>query len=748
MYQNQVHQHGAQRDLSKELVEIAAEIGLNLGHALSQFRNQLLIHPELNMLEQLDAIIGDKDRLTDYWLKGVEDAERKQIYNQLKSRTYQLVQLALQTIQGICERHISVETDADDMSCEGMRAKLESYVTDLAMLELEPENKRADKSSDLNRLHGTYMNAAYEYIVSSSQWTEAESNDMLQLLLLPTVDSTDLQLIVSAITVNLLSWFDIYKYIMLAKLYQQSEDEYVRQRALVGWAFASSTDSYILNIYPDLRQWIDDFVKSDGRVQKELQELQIQTIYCMQAMDDHRKIQEEIMPDLMKGNAMRLTPNGIEEKEEDPLEDILHPKDDEEQAEKVELQFKRLQEMQSKGSDIYFGGFSMMKQFPFFEDESNWLVPFYENHPAIHAILERPRSGKFIKNIIATGPFCNSDKYSFVIGFEKVFDKLPHDVVEVMEQGGNVMMANHINAEELRSPAYIRRIYLQDLYRFFRLYRNYKDIYRNPYDEQYFLFIKSDLLKNVMYPCFSKVASLFFSEKKYHDAYSLLYKFPEEHAAHNLEYLLLCGSVMLKGSYSHLHAMSVVDVYETALRLQPDDVKIMARLGRAYDMMEDTDSAIDTYRKLIERNPDNPRFQFRLASLLADKEEYEEAQQILYRLNYEYSDNPHVAKILGWCLLMSGKYEQAQPLLTMASNSADADCYSYYYMAIYDWTQHLVKEAADNFVKGYQIDSNNEGWRNIDLHVVLFYDKKLDKLGISQVDRQLMIDYLLSHHES
>ena len=160
MYQNQVHQHGAQRDLSKELVEIAAEIGLNLGHALSQFRNQLLIHPELNMLEQLDAIIGDKDRLTDYWLKGVEDAERKQIYNQLKSRTYQLVQLALQTIQGICERHISVETDADDMSCEGMRAKLESYVTDLAMLELEPENKRADKSSDLNRLHGTYMNAA------------------------------------------------------------------------------------------------------------------------------------------------------------------------------------------------------------------------------------------------------------------------------------------------------------------------------------------------------------------------------------------------------------------------------------------------------------------------------------------------------------------------------------------------------------------------------------------------------------
>lgn len=748
MYHYEVNEYGERRSPSKELLGIAENIGLYLGKALEQFKNHLLMHPKLNLMEQLDAIINDKELLEEYWLKGAKDDERGQIYNQLKSRTLQLVYIALQSLQGICERHEVVETHADDMSSEAMRTRLETYVTDLAMLELEPENTRAEKRETINRFHGAYMDCAYEYIVSSSQWTEAESADMLQLLLLPTIDSNDQQLLVSAITVNLLTWFDIHKYLMLAKLYQQSEDENVRQRALVGWAFASSVDSYILHIYPELKQKVSDFIKSDARLRKELQELQIQTIYCMQAMDDHRKIQEEIMPDLMKGNAMRLTPNGIEEKEEDPLEDILHPKDDEEQMEKMEQQFKRLQEMQSKGSDIYFGGFSMMKQFPFFEKESNWLVPFYEDHPAIHSILQKPKSGKFVKSILSTGPFCNSDKYSFVIGFEKVFDKLPSSVVEVMEQGGGVMMANHVDMSQLRTPAYIRRIYLQDLFRFYRLYRHYADVYKNPFEERYFMFVKSDLLKDVMYPLFPKVASVFYSQKKYKNAYKLLCEFPHEHAEHNLEYLLFCGSLMLKGDYSFLNKMSVSDVYEHALRLQPDDIKIKARLGLAYEMMEDTENAIKTYRELSEVCPDNPRYQFHLASLLVEQDMYEEAQKLLFRLNYEYSDNKQVAKMLGWCLLMAGKYNQAQPFLAMASQGDETDCYSCYYMAINCWKLGMVKDAADYFVKGYRVDSRNDSWDNIDLNTVLFYEKKLEKLGISLEERQLMTDYLLWRRDS
>ena len=49
----------------------------------------------------------------------------------------------------------------------------------------------------------------------------------------------------------------------------------------------------------------------------------------------------------------------------------------------MEESFQKMAEMQKQGTDIYFGGFSQMKRFPFFNELSNWFVPFYSHHPAV-----------------------------------------------------------------------------------------------------------------------------------------------------------------------------------------------------------------------------------------------------------------------------------------------------------------------------------------------------------------------------
>ena len=67
------------------------------------------------------------------------------------------------------------------------------------------------------------------------------------------------------------------------------------------------------------------------------------------------------------------------------MEDILHPGASEERMEKLEATYRRMMDMQKQGADIYFGGFSQMKRFPFFYDISNWLVPFYIQHPTCSA---------------------------------------------------------------------------------------------------------------------------------------------------------------------------------------------------------------------------------------------------------------------------------------------------------------------------------------------------------------------------
>ena len=87
---------------------------------------------------------------------------------------------------------------------------------------------------------------------------------------------------------------------------------------------------------------------------EELTELQLQLMYCMDAEHDTRKIHEEIMPELLKNNNFRVTRNGIEEVEDDPMEDILDPEGSERQMEKLEENMQKMVDMQRSGADIYF----------------------------------------------------------------------------------------------------------------------------------------------------------------------------------------------------------------------------------------------------------------------------------------------------------------------------------------------------------------------------------------------------------
>ena len=206
----------------------------------------------------------------------------------------------------------------------------------------------------------------------------------------------------------------------------------------------------------------------DDQVCRELLELQMQVVYCLNAENDNRTIQKDIMPSLLKNNSFEITRFGIIEKEDDPMEDILNPGAADQAMEEMEKTVGRMMEMQKAGSDIYFGGFSMMKNFPFFHDVANWLTPFYKENPALNDIVDKLSGTQLMDNIVDNGPFCDSDKYSFSFAITSVIDHLPKNVKEMLGSAEALGPVMHEN--EMQTPAYIRRMYLQDLYRFFRLF--------------------------------------------------------------------------------------------------------------------------------------------------------------------------------------------------------------------------------------------------------------------------------------
>ena len=83
----------------------------------------------------------------------------------------------------------------------------------------------------------------------------------------------------------------------------------------------------ICELFP-VRKELERVMHSDD-VMFELHELQKQIYFCAEAEKDNEEIAKEIMPNLMKNNNLRMTRLGIEEKEEDHLQDILHPDADE-----------------------------------------------------------------------------------------------------------------------------------------------------------------------------------------------------------------------------------------------------------------------------------------------------------------------------------------------------------------------------------------------------------------------------------
>ena len=124
-----------------------------------------------------------------------------------------------------------------------LKEKLVSALADVAMLSLDEggsKKKKIDQMIETQKRLNELRNVIFSYITSSPMWDEDEAKEYQELLHSRAVDSVTAQLMVSAITLSCLYFFDRKKFKFLFKLAKESEDMQVRVRAWVGWALCSS----------------------------------------------------------------------------------------------------------------------------------------------------------------------------------------------------------------------------------------------------------------------------------------------------------------------------------------------------------------------------------------------------------------------------------------------------------------------------------------------------------------------------
>lgn len=709
-----------------------------LGTAMTEYEKVSadMVNPLLQ--ERFQQIRNDYRLMLDFLLRGFMDTERDRLYSQLIVRFDQLVadtDMNMQTENSQMFSNIKKNLAAFSAQHDEVYGRLEAFVTDMAMTELEEEAIQDLKQKDLYERHYSFMSKLFEHIWLSSQWSDDDMAAYERLLLSPTIERNDIMLILSAVFLANSQCFDARKTLLMVNISAKATDEHIRQRALVGWTL---TLDERMSLYPQLTDAIREYCGNDGNTQQ-LVELQKQLYFCLNAERDNEAIQKDIMPDIIKNGNLNITRFGIEEKDEDTLQNILNPEAQEEAIDKVEQSFRKMVEMQKAGSDIYFGGFSQMKRFSFFFQTANWFAPFDVNHPAIKHVTGSGKQTAFIQALLKSGPFCDSDKYSFVLAMSNVFDRLPDNIKEMMN--GESMFEVYNASQDTESPVYIRRMYLQDLYRFFKLYTN-KQLLHNPFNSQHgkrgtALFIDHSVFcGTIADDRYTEIGQFLLRRNNTREAWSMIERLREIQSDSLLELRAQCLYMQGKSEEAEM-------LYRKVVEKNPDDAKAISALAKITFQTGRYDEAVEYYKHLQQQYPDKLSYQLNYCVALSKTPQVAESIETLYRLYYENPDNHNVLRVLAWNLLVAKRTEQAgteyEKLLQIGNQKAEDWLNAgYYYLIVRN-----VEKAVDMFRRYVEESKSAQDARHLIGRQIAADADVLLENGIDKIEMQLIVDLVM-----
>ena len=554
-----------------------------------------------------------------------------------------------------------VRASGRDWSWGEIRKRLESFVSNIALLQLQNDNEAAQQRLEvIYEEQKKYRQQMFLYVLTELRFSGGDIQELEDLLLTPTVDNIDQRMIISALTINGLMVFDPLKLRLLVNVYTKSEDIPVKQYALVGWALTLPRYPYYCD--SQTTQIVRDLVDNDATVREELAQLQIQLAYCQSADRDSRNFQETIMPDIMKASNMRFTDKGLEMQEDDPMDDILGRSTTEKKMEEVESRMRSYMDKRSQGMDLFFQGFKHMKRYPFFSDISNWLVPFYYEHPDIAPALHQ-MGGNGILHLMLDAPMCDNDKYSFVFAFLSIMNKVPKDIIEQMQQ---TAPPENAYRDWMSDPAILRRNYLQSLYRFFQLFP-YSESFVSPFcdteevempylDPPSWLIVANKTLMETRFD--NNIIDLlkyFLRKKDFGAVQFILDEYNDCDDSFDLCYVrtLFYADSLPDYEDEFLHNI------EYCLKVKPDSVPLRKLYAKWLYSCEKFQEAKTLFGKLMEEKDGNRNYMFSYALCCHKLGDYDEAKKVLFRLAYEHPDDREVGILLASTLFLDGKTEDA-----------------------------------------------------------------------------------------
>ena len=679
-----------------------------------------------------------------YTLEGTHDPERQKIYWKLIVSVFQLADKIYEALRIKFSSSVEYEKKRGYKSLfytdlEKLFSELEDSYHDMELnLLIENDQLRMQERQNKATLYHQKLVGLFYHIWFRDELTLEETGFLIKFFASPLIEAPYKSLIASALMLSLQRYFCPEKFSLLFDLYD-SEETQISQRAMVALLINFFKYDKRIPFYPAIDKRLKIVSENEG-FKKDLECIFIQFIRSRETEKIQKKIQDEIIPEMIK-----ISPTLKDKINLDSLMEECFSEDENPEWEEIFKDFPGLMdkmeefsELQMEGADVFISSFAMLKLYPFFSELSNWFVPFFSENPEIaketHTSDEVTR--QLVQTIDGALVLCNSDKYSFCLSIKN----LPPENREFMAHGMKAEMDqfNEIEKDERvtspgRKAEFISNQYIQDLYRFYKLHprkSGFDDIFRWRFDFHNLLTIGSILKENPK--MLRNIAEYYFSKNYFDDAAEIYnYLVSLEKSGELYQKIAFC--YQKSGDYQ-----SALDSYMKAELYELNKLWNLQKIALCCRNLKQPAKALEYYRLAEKIDPENLNIQLSIGHCLLELEQFEDALKCYFKVEYLSPGNKKVWRPVGWCSFVTGKKQQAekyfQKLIEDEPNKHDL-----MNMGHVQWSLGHRKEALNCYKRAIEkIDLTEQEFFNIfeeDLHYLL-------EQGVDKDDVPIMLDQL------
>lgn len=665
-----------------------------------------------DLLSQLKKLEENYRYMAQYIVGGFEDSELNDNISNLASELFRINELLRM------ESRLVDSSDIFSSTKRFMRVRKTSLSQVLDALRITiasaPDNQGFSDLDYFNHLDKV-RDDIFNFTLTMTGASKTDYN-LITDFVIENIDFISSAQVISALLLGNLIYFDIEALVSLYRIYEESNDVRIKARSLVAILFSVSANNNKLAYYPKIIANLTNIYTFPSSRSEIRNIISMATRYY----DTERvsaKMQNEVIPELMK-----IKPEIIDKLKNMSDSNMIDPEDFNPEWEEIieESGFadkiRELTEMQMEGADLMMLSFSQLKHFSFFNILGNWLLPFTPMH---HEIKKNAADIiSMFEDLFDSSNInlCDSDKYSFAFSLAQ----MPENQRKLM--AGN-MKAQMEQIKALKSDVIINKnkdsfinevsVYMRDLYRFFKLYRQkkeFKDVFENP-----LLLIESPFLSSAVNDIdFLQIIGGFYFKNGYYDYSEIVFKRIDALTGTDYHVWEKIGFCLAKRKEFD----KALQWYLKADLLNPDSIWLQKRIATTYRRIGKSNEALVYYDKVLTQEPENVTFIIGAANSYLDIGNFEKALKYFFHANYLRPDDIGIIRALAWTQFMLKNFDKSLEFYSKIENSD--------------------KTEAEDFLNSGHVNLAKGDFKN----AISYYKKYLAKMGndMSALDTALNND--------